>query len=107
MSLDLATQHRLAVEQDDFQNRVVSALFTAAITAFSLPPLSDPKQQAQRLSLAKDVVIDPAKQYVPTFCWVCVSSATLNSVDALTDSYIVTTVEALFDAVAQQLVVVP
>lgn len=102
MAIPLADQYSLALRQDDFRSRVGAALMATSITAFGAGPLPDGTAQAQRVKLASAVLRDVGA-YLTQFAWIVVTRPGLASQDALTDQFIESTVEQVFDPAAAQL----
>lgn len=106
MTLNLNDQHRLATAQEDFLDRVTAASFSAAVWAYSQPPLSNSTQQAQRVALYSALFKD-AEYATPIFAWLCASANVVNVVADLTDAFLLNHVQSLFDSVAQQIMPTP
>jgi hypothetical protein len=105
MSLDLETQYRLAKVQPEFRNRVEAASVSVAITEFAAPPITG-SGQVQRVTLANRILIDSTFA-VDVCAWVVVSRGSVNAEADLTDQFIVTTLTASFDKIAQQVITLP
>lgn len=102
MSLDYATQYRIAEGQPEFPPRVAAALFATAVAQFIATPLADPIKQAQRMSLIKQVLEAPGKVTVSdTFKWLVVMQPDLTVDSDITDAYILTKMGVYFDIVSQ------
>jgi hypothetical protein len=106
MAIPLADQYSLALTQGDFRARVGAALMATAIVAFSATPLADATQQAQRELLAS-AVLQNVDTYLTQFAWIVVTRPGLGTVSDLTDTFIATTVEQVFDPAARQLIPAP
>jgi len=102
VAIPLADQYRLALSQPDFRARVGAALMAQAITAFSATALTDQAKQAQRVKLASQVLVD-VETWLTQFAWIVVTRPGVTTQDDLSDSFIASTVQSVFDPAAQQL----